>query len=475
MRAAVLCALGALALSACTMGPDFVPPAVDAPESFGPEPKDAPSRTTGAEPDPQWWRCFRDPLLTSLEKRLAAQNLDLKTAAERVEQAGAERAIIASQGLPHLEAQSTNVHERLSQNGLASLAAPAPGAPLTFAVLQQGLNASWELDLFGRVRRAVEAQDATMLAAIENRRGIAVIALAELAQSYVALRGTQAQLAIVERNLRVAEDDIRIVESRFVNGVTTTLDLAQARSQRESIAEMLPVLRTRQAELINMIGLLLGLEPRALEGELRTPKALPAPPRRIGVGLPSTLLERRPDIREAEARLHAALAEIGEAEAEFYPDVNLVGDFNVQSLTLKKLFRASSTQWILGPTVTLPIFQGGRLTGNLALKESRHREAAIEFQKTLLRAWKEVDDAQTAYAQAQKRRTAAMRAAEQDRIALGVSRERYQEGLVDFLNVNASLAQLLRSENDLVESEVEMASQLVKLYRALGGGWEIAE
>ncbi len=475
MRSAVLCALGALALSACTMGPDFVPPAVDAPKSFGPEPKDAPSRTTGAEPDPQWWRCFRDPLLTSLEKRLAAQNLDLKTAAERVEQAGAERAIIASQGLPHLEAQSTNVHERLSQNGLASLAAPAPGAPLTFAVLQQGLNASWELDLFGRVRRAVEAQDATMLAAIENRRGIAVIALAELAQGYVALRGTQAQLAIVERNLRVAEDDIRIVESRFVNGFTTTLDLAQARSQRESIAEMLPVLRTRQAELINMIGLLLGLEPRALEGELRTPKALPAPPRRIGVGLPSTLLERRPDIREAEARLHAALAEIGEAEAEFYPDVNLVGDFNVQSLTLKKLFRASSTQWTLGPTVTLPIFQGGRLTGNLALKESRHREAAIEFQKTLLRAWKEVDDAQTAYAQAQKRRTAAMRAAEQDRIALGVSRERYQEGLVDFLNVNASLAQLLRSENDLVESEVEMASQLVKLYRALGGGWEIAE
>ncbi len=475
MRSAVLCALGALALSACTVGPDFVPPAVDAPESFGPEPKDVPSRTIGAEPDPQWWRCFRDGELTSLEKRLAAQNLDLKTAAERVEQAGAERAIIASQGLPHLEAQSTNVHERLSQNGLASLAAPAPGAPLTFAVLQQGLNASWELDLFGRVRRAVEAQDATMLAAIENRRGIAVIALAELAQGYVALRGTQAQLAIVERNLRVAEDDIRIVESRFVNGVTTTLDLAQARSQRESIAEMLPVLRTRQAELINMIGLLLGLEPRALEGELRTPKALPAPPRRIGVGLPSTLLERRPDIREAEARLHAALAEIGEAEAEFYPDVNLVGDFNVQSLTLKKLFRASSTQWTLGPTVMLPIFQGGRLTGNLALKESRHREAAIEFQKTLLRAWKEVDDAQTAYAQAQKRRTAAMRAAEQDRIALGVSRERYQEGLVDFLNVNASLAQLLRSENDLVESEVEMASQLVKLYRALGGGWEIAE
>ncbi|ARN80243.1 efflux transporter outer membrane subunit [Methylocystis bryophila] len=475
MRAVAFCALTALTLSACTVGPDFVAPVVQAPQSFGPEPRDVPSRTTSAEPDPQWWRCFRDDELTSLEKRLAAQNLDLKTAAERVEQAGAERTVVASQGLPHLEAQSTDVHERLSENGIFSRAVAAPGAPLTFAVLQQGLNASWELDLFGKVRRAVEAQDATTLAAIENRRGIAISALAELAQNYVALRGTQAGLAIVERNLRVAEDNIRIVESRFANGVTTTLDLAQARSQRESIAEVLPVLRTREAEVINAIGLLLGLEPRALEGELRRPKAIPAPPRQIAVGLPSTLLQRRPDIGEAEARLHAALAEIGEAEAEFYPDVNLVGDFNVQSLTLKKLFRASSTQWMLGPTVTLPIFQGGRLTGNLALKESRHREAAIEFQKTLLRAWKEVDDAMTAYAQAQKRRAAAARAAGQDRIALGVSRERYQQGLVDFLNVNASLTQLLRSENDLVESEVEMASQLVKLYRALGGGWEIAE
>ena len=155
--------------------------------------------------------------------------------------------------------------------------------------------------------------------------------------------------------------------------------------------------------------------------------------------------------------------------------MNLVGDFNVQSLTLKQLFRASSTQWTLGPTITIPIFEGGRLRGNLALKESRHREVAIDFQKTLLRAWQEVDDALTAYAQAQKRRAAAARAVTQDKIALGAARQRYQEGLVDFLNVNAALAQLFRSENDLVQSDVDVASDLVRLYRALGGGWEIAE
>ncbi len=280
---------------------------------------------------------------------------------------------------------------------------------------------------------------------------------------------------IAERNLRIAEDDIKLVESRFANGVATTLDLAQARSQKENIAETVPPLRAREAQLINAIGLLLGLEPRALDDELRPSKPPPTTPRLVGVGLPATLLRRRPDIREAEARLHAALAEVGEAEAEFYPDVNLIGDINVQSITAKKLFRASSTQWTLGPTITIPIFEGGRLRGNLALKELRHREAAIDFQKTLLRAWQEVDDALTAYAQAQKRRAAAARAATQDKIALGAAKQRYQEGLVDFLNVNASLTQLLRSENELVQSEVDVASDLVRLYRALGGGWEIAE
>jgi NodT family efflux transporter outer membrane factor (OMF) lipoprotein len=476
MRAAVLCAIGALGLSACTVGPDFVPPPVATPESFGPEPRNVRSRTTEAEPDPEWWRCFRDGELASLAERLAEQNLDLKTAAERVAQAGAERFIVASQGLPHVEGQSIDQWQRVSQNGLpGAFFLPKPGAPMTFSFLQQGLNASWEVDLFGKVRRAVEAQEATTLAAIENRRGIAIMALAELAQSYIALRGAQTQLAIAERNLRIAEDDIKLVESRFANGVATTLDLAQARSQKENIAETVPPLRAREAQLINAIGLLLGLEPRGLDDELRPPRPPPATPRLVGVGLPATLLQRRPDIREAVARLHAALAEVGEAEAEFYPDVNLIGDINVQSITAKKLFRASSTQWILGPTITIPIFEGGRLRGNLALKESRHREAAIEFQKTLLRAWQEVDDALTAYAEAQKRRVAAARAAAQDKIALGAAKQRYREGLVDFLNVNESLAQLLRSENELVQSDVDVANDLVRLYRALGGGWEIAE
>src|SRR5208283_2532725 len=187
--------------------------------------------------------------------------------------------------LPHVETQSKDYSERISKYGTASLAVPS-GAPLIFSFFQQTMNASWELDLFGKVRRAVEAQDATTLAAIENRRGVALMALAELAQSYIALRGAQTQLAIAERNLRIAEDDIKLVESRFANGVATTLDLAQARGQKENIAETLPPLRTREAQLINAIGMLLGLEPRALDEELRPPKPPPTTPRLVGVGLP---------------------------------------------------------------------------------------------------------------------------------------------------------------------------------------------
>ena len=171
MRAVALCALGALALSACTVGPDFVPPPVVAPDSFGPEPQNLHSRTTDAEPDPQWWRCFHDPELAALAERLAAQNLDLKTATERVAQARAERAIVASQGLPHIQAQSMDYYERISPNGLASLTVPTPGAPLNFSFFQQGLSASWELDLFGKVRRAVDFQTARISAPLLSQRG----------------------------------------------------------------------------------------------------------------------------------------------------------------------------------------------------------------------------------------------------------------------------------------------------------------
>jgi NodT family efflux transporter outer membrane factor (OMF) lipoprotein len=465
-----------IGIAGCTVGPNYQSPEIaEAPPRTSPETVGVPSRTVEGAIDQTWWKTFRDPRLSSLVERLVAQNLDLKTAAERVVQSVAQRQVAVSQGLPHVEGQSSSTYNRVSPNGLVSEFEPAPGSSVEYALFRDGVTSSWQLDLFGRVRRAVEAADAETLAAVENRHGVALAALAELAQSYIQLRGTQNRLGIARRNLRLSEQNVDLVNARFGSGVATTLDLAQARAQQATIAATLPPLRTREAELINAVGLLLGDAPRALESELRKPSAIPRVPRRVPVGLPGTLVRRRPDVREAEARLHEATAQTGVAVANFYPDVTLNGAAGVESLHLSNLFSPASAAFSVGPDVSIPIFEGGRLRGALALSESRQREAAIAFQKTVLRAWQEVDNALTAYAEAQHLRADIARAVAQNQAALEAARQRYSEGALDFLNVNSALGQLLQSENDLADSDTLIATDLVNLYRALGGGWQVAD
>src|SRR6202048_4683780 len=328
-----------IGLTGCTVGPDFRNPEIVAGTKRMPlEAVDVRSRTVEGKIDTTWWKSFRDSQLSSLVERLVAQNLDLQTAAERVVQSVAQRQVAASQGLPHIEGQSLTTYNRQSPNGPLSLLTPAPGAPLEYALFREGLTSSWQLDLFGRVRRAVEAADANTLAAVENRHGVALAAVAELAQSYMQLRGTQNRLGIAKRNLRLTEENVDLVNERFSNGAATTLDLAQARSQQATIAATLPPLRIQEAELINAVGLLLGDAPRALESELRRARIIPRVPRKVPVGLPGTSVRLRPDVREAEARLHQATAQTGVAVANFYPDVTLNGAVNLESLHVSNLF-----------------------------------------------------------------------------------------------------------------------------------------
>jgi NodT family efflux transporter outer membrane factor (OMF) lipoprotein len=463
-------------LIGCTVGPDYQGTEIrEVPRRWVLDGGNVPSRTVGGAVDTVWWKSFRDSQLSSLVERLADQNLDLKTAAERVVQGVAQREVAVSRGLPHIEGLSSNTYNRASQNGILSLFVTQPGAPLEYALFREGLTSSWQLDLFGRVRRAVEAADADTLAAVENRHGVALAAVAELAQTYMQLRGTQDRLGITKRNLRLVEEDVELVNQRFANGTATTLEVAQARAQRATIAATLPPLRAQEVELINAIGVLLGDPPRALEAELRRARMIPRVPRKVPVGLPGTLVRRRPDVREAEARLHEATAQTGVAVANFYPDVTLNGMATFESLHLSNLFSLGSTAFAVGPSISIPIFEGGQLRGALALRESQQREAAISFQKTVLQAWKEVDDALTAYREVQRRRAEVAQSVTENRAALQSAKQRYSEGAIDFLNVIAAQAQLLQSENDLADSDTQIATDLVTLYRALGGGWEIAD
>ena len=465
-----------IGLTGCAVGPDFQSPEMrEAPRRSALNGGSVPSRTVEGAVDIAWWKSFRDIQLSSLVERLVSQNLDLETAAERVIQSMAQRRVAASQGLPQIDGQSSSTYNRQSPNGTLSLLVPRPGAPLEYPLFRDGLTSSWQLDLFGRVRRAVEAADAATLAAVENRHGVALAAVAELAQSYMQLRGTQNRLEIAKRNLRLAEENVELVNARFGSGVATTLDLAQARGQQATIAATLPPLRIQEAELINAIGLLLGDAPRALETELHRTRMLPRVPRKVPVGLPGTLIRRRPDIREAEAQLHEATAQTGVAVANFYPDVTLNGAVGVESLHLSNLFIPASTAFAVGPSISIPIFEGGRLRGALTLRESQQREAAIFFRETVLRAWKEVDDALTDYREAQRRRIDIARSVTENQSALQAARQRYSEGATNFLDVTATQAQLLQSENDLSDSDTQIATDLVNLYRALGGGWQVAD
>ena len=462
-------------LAGCTVGPNFHPPEPAAPPHYAPPPADVASRTVEAPVDAAWWNSFHDAELTSLINRLARDDLDLQTAEERIIAARARRRIAASAGLPHVEGNAVYQRIETSKNGLVSLVVPAPGAPTTFDFDQTQLQASWELDLFGRVRRATEAESANTQAAVEARRTIALEGEAELARNYVQLRGLQAREAVARRNVASADRRRALVRQRYDQGVATLSDVAQADAQAANIGEDLPNLHAMEAQAVNALGLLLGLAPRALRDELDAPTAQPPLPPTVPVGLPSELARRRPDIRQAEARLHAATAQTGMAVADFYPDVNLMGSFGDQALSIDKLFAGGSGTFMAGPSVTLPIFEGGRLRGELQMRRAEEREAAVQYRRTVLQAWREVDDALTAYAEAQHRHGEMEGAARADATALRVAEQRYGQGVETFIDVTVAQASVFRDQDQLAQSDAEIRADLVALYAALGGGWAATE
>ena len=464
--------LGSVLLAGCTVGPNFERPKIDSPAGYGDEPTNVPSRTYGGAVDTRWWTSFRDPELSSLVDRLAQQNLDLQSAAERIQQSRAQRDVAAAQGLPHIDATPKYTRERESLNGSASLVEPAPGAPLEFNLFQPMVSAGWELDLFGRVRRAVEAANAQTQSAIEARRGIALSAIAELAQDYMQLRQLQLEDAFVRNNLALSRKRIALVRNRFANGVATTLDVAQAEAQAATIEQDLPTLRSQQAQMINAIGLLLAEPPRTLLAELTAPAVQPPVPPAVPIGLPGELMRRRPDIREAEADLHAATAQTGVAVASFYPDISLSGSFGFESLKTSSLFDWASRAFMVGPSIDLPIFEGGRLKGTLKLRKSQQREAAIHYRKTVLQAWYDVDNALTNYAEAQHARADTLATTQADARALKAAEQQYAQGITTFIDVISAQAALLQAQDGLTRADAQVEIDLVALYKALGGGWE---
>jgi NodT family efflux transporter outer membrane factor (OMF) lipoprotein len=441
-----------------------------------------------AEPaDPNWWNLFHDQELTALEHRVAGENLDVQVATVRLAESRAQLGVVGAAQFPSFNAngsytrqKSSNIGEfatapnPLGANGASGNTAGGLGSAAlnAFDVYQVGFDASWELDLWGQVRRSVESAKATVEASAEARRAALVSSLAEMARDYIQLRGNQALVQIARDNLKTAQQNLQLTQQRATGGVTTDLDVANAAALYRTTAAEIPRLEQQVSENINAISLLLGLPPNALQAELIDPKPVPPLPPRIPVGLPSELARRRPDIREAEAQLHAATADIGVAVANFYPSVTLSGSVGLQSLQPWQMFNFNARQFAAGPGITIPIFEGGQLKATLELRKAQQQEAAIDYQKIVLSAWHDVDNALTAYQTEQARRDQLVQAVAQNQRALVLAQSRYQDGVADFLQVLTAQQNLLSTQQQLAIATTNVSNNLVAVYKALGGGWE---
>ncbi len=474
-RACLAAGLAAF-LGGCTVGPNFSPPHPASPASWpASEPGDA-SRTLPETVAVQWWRSFDDPALTSLEERVAAQNLDVQVATQRLLEARAQIEIAGAASLPSVSAAGNYAHERYSAYGPFTspplLPFSIPATPFNY--YQAGFDASWEIDIWGQTRRSVEAARANYAAAAAQRRGVLLAALAELGRDYIDLRAAQDLLSITRQNLGTAQQSLSLTEQRAAAGLVADLDVANARAQEASIAAEIPPLQTRITTDINAISLLLGLPPSALASELSPPRPVPPVPPEVPIGLPSELLTRRPDIIAAEDQLHRATAEVGVAVADFYPSFNLAGNIALQSISLSQFADIAARTYSVGPTITLPIFEGGQLRGQLSLRKAQQKEAAITYARTVLAAFHDVENALAAYDGEQRRRVSLEEAVRQNRRALALSQSRYADGLTDFLEVLTAQQNLLSAEQQLATSTAAVSTDLVAIYKALGGGWQIA-
>ncbi|QCP52696.1 efflux transporter outer membrane subunit [Trinickia violacea] len=496
IRALALEILACLVIAGCTVGPNFVPPtAATPPQVFErTDAAQAPSKATETEFNSDWWTLFNDPTLNALEKQLADANLDVAAASARLRQSRAGQRIAGAAELPTLDGAASYDRERGSPNGILSLlgvpslgpesqnasgktplgVAPIPGSKGSpaYNLYQMGFDASWELDIWGGARRGVEEASALSDGSYEDRNAVLLSARAELARDYVELRDSQQLLNIAKQNLEIARNTTKLTQIRERDGVTTDLDVANASAQAASIESLIPTLETQCETRINAIGVLLDEEPGALKQTLGEPQEVPELPGQVPIGFPSELAQRRPDIRRAEAQLHAATASIGVAKADFYPHISLNGSAGFQSLQLTSLASWASGQFVLGPSITMPIFEGGRLKGTLQLREAQQQEAAIVYKRTVLEAWREVDDALVAYDAEQLRRDKLKEVVALNQRALAVAQQRYKAGALDYLDVLNVQKQLLEGQSNLEQSQATAAANLIELCKALGGGWE---
>jgi multidrug efflux system outer membrane protein len=507
MKRISLGVLIAISLVGCTVGPNYKPPKFDPGKSFTELPPPAatqPSRTNDQPVEiTEWWATFHDSELTELIRKAAASNLDLRQAESRIRQARWSRVIAGSGLFPTVDVGggyygargSSNVKFNLqppgaSKNGKQATSGSGGTQTTTFPlsplgggglpgvetnIYQAGFDASWEIDVFGGTRRGIEESTADLQASIEDRRSVYVTLLSEMARNYVELRQYQKQIQIAQENLNSQRQVLALTQDRFNAGVTTQLDVSRAAAQVATTAAGIPTLDALAHQSIHRLSVLLGQHPSALDEELMKVQAIPGPPDIVPVGLPTDLLRRRPDIRRAERQLASATARVGVATADLYPKFNLIGSFGFDASKFSHIGDWNSRYWSIGPSITWPIFNAGRIRANVQVQNEGQAQALTSYEQTVLQALEDVEDALVAYSREQTRRQSLSDAVSANRQSVDLATQQYRQGVVDFLTVLEAERSLYGAQDALAQSDAQIASDLVALYKAMGGGWELTD
>jgi outer membrane protein, multidrug efflux system len=445
----------------CLVGPDYKPQDVNAPPGWV-------GTQNTASTDAmllKWWTEFNDANLTSLIERAMKSNLDLKQAEERIRQARASRDVAAAGFWPtaDLTGSSKRTHTPKAR------AVPAS----TTNLFQTGLDAAWEMDIFGGTRRNIESADAGILAAVEDRRDVLVTLTSEVANNYVQLRGYQQEIIISQSNLKLQTHTADVTRQKFQGGFVSALDVANADAQAATTMSQIPVFETSARQAIYNIAVLLGQEPASLLEELSPASSIPFTPPEVPAGLPSEMIRRRPDIRRAEAKIHSATAQIGVATADLFPKFNLAGNIGVSASRLSDM-QLNKRSWSFGPSVDWQIFNAGQVSANIDVQKSLQQQAVLTYKQTVLTALNDVESALVAYDNEHERHKALVDAVAANQKAVELSSELYSEGQTDFLSVLVAQGSLNSSEDALVQSTRNLSTDLIAIYKALGGGWDAA-
>jgi multidrug efflux system outer membrane protein len=464
----VVFAAGLLAAS-CTMGPDYKRPIVELPSAHRGTVQ-ASTADARSLADLKWFELFRDDALTRLVETSLQQNFDLRMAAERVLQARALYRVQRSDQFPSVDASVDLTSARFSRAGANRAVPPAVDPDVAYAEI--GFSVGWELDVWGRLRRLSESARAQYLATEEARRAIVTTLIGDVTETYLALCGLDYELGIARRTRDVAAESLRLTEARRERGIASSLDVRQAEQLLYTTTGQLANLERAIAQTENALSLLLGQAPGDVPRGLSL-DAFTAPPD-VPAGLPSSLLERRADIRAAEQDLVAANALIGAAKAEYFPRISLTGFFGVQSRALSDLLTDAATTWTAGAGAIAPIFNAGRTRANVQFTEAAQREAVVRYQQAIFTALRDVSDALAQYHKTADQRLEQERLVEALRESTRLSTERYRGGVDSYLPVLDAQRNLFQGELELARLRQQELAGIVQLYRALGGGWDHA-